>query len=396
MGLSFDVINLLITVTVVANSAYGLLVYRTNKFSAANKSFFALTIAVSLWGVGMVAYRGLDNLEWATTAARLLYAAAALIPFYFFRFAWAFPNKDLSSAWWFRYLIPFPMFISILLALVPGALVISVAPAEIGERIITFSIGSQIIYAAYLTLYFSLVMGLLALKAWRAHGEERLQLLYILFATAIPTIAGSIANLYLPFLGIYTYNWVGQISIVVTTTIITYGMFKHRVFDARVIGTEVLMFILWTLSFSNIVFATDTRGVFIGTVVFTLTVAFGGLLVRSMIREVEGRDQIQRLADNLAGANERLRELDRQKSEFLSIASHQLRTPLAAIRGYASLLLENSFGTLTEDMKRPIETIFASSTRMADTVNDFLNVSRIEQGKMEYRMKPDDLSVLTK
>lgn len=396
MEISFDVINLLITVTVVANSAYGLVVYNTNRFSATNRSFFALTIAVSLWGVGMVLYRGLANIELATIMARLLYAAAAMIPFYFVRFAFAFPDRELPRSRWFRYLTPVPTAIAIFLALFPAALVLDVTPMEIGERIITFSIGSQIIYAVYMVSYFTWVLGLLLAKLLLAHGEDRVQLAYILGATSIPTVIGSITNLLMPFWGIYDYNWIGQISIVVTTTIITYGMFKHRVFDARVIGTQVLMFILWTLSFSNIVFATETRGVVVGAIVFTLTVVFGGLLVRSMVREVEVREQVQRLADNLASANERLREVDRQKSEFLSIASHQLRTPLAAIKGYASLMLENTFGQLDEKIRQPIETIFASSKRMADTVNDFLDVSRIEQGKMEYRMKPGDLAALTK
>jgi len=268
LGLNFDAINLLITVTVVANAAYGLLVYNTNRYGAVNRTFFALTISISLWGLGMIAYRGLDNIEWATMAARFLYAAAALIPFYLIRFAWTFPNHELPRTFVRRWVLPTPMFLMIFLALIPGGLVLRVSPVEVGERIINFHIGTQIFYAAYITIYFIWVLLLLLFKTVRAHGENRLQLLYILLATLVPTLVGSITNLYLPFLGIYTLNWVGQISIVVTTTIVTYGMFKHRVFDARIIGTEILMFILWALSFSDIVFANDSRGVITATIVF--------------------------------------------------------------------------------------------------------------------------------
>jgi signal transduction histidine kinase len=111
-------------------------------------------------------------------------------------------------------------------------------------------------------------------------------------------------------------------------------------------------------------------------------------------REVESREEIERLAKNLTKANDQLRELDRQKSEFLSIAAHQLRTPLTAIKGYASLILEGSFGAVSQELKAPLETIFVSSTRMVETVADFLNVSKIEQGKMEYRMQRASLSEL--
>ncbi|PIR86430.1 hypothetical protein COU13_00915, partial [Candidatus Kaiserbacteria bacterium CG10_big_fil_rev_8_21_14_0_10_43_70] len=96
----------------------------------------------------------------------------------------------------------------------------------------------------------------------------------------------------------------------------------------------------------------------------------------------EAREQIQKLAENLEDANTRLRELDRQKSEFLSMAAHQLRTPLTSIKGYASLMLEGSYGELPQKVNTVLETIFSSSARMVDTVSDFLNVSRIEQGKM--------------
>ncbi|NIS26757.1 hypothetical protein GWO43_22045, partial [candidate division KSB1 bacterium] len=58
------------------------------------------------------------------------------------------------------------------------------------------------------------------------------------------------------------------------------------------------------------------------------------------------------LAEKVAVANERLEEMEQQKTEFVSIASHQLRTPLTAIKGYTSMLLEGSFGTLGDGAKK--------------------------------------------
>lgn len=81
---------------------------------------------------------------------------------------------------------------------------------------------------------------------------------------------------------------------------------------------------------------------------------------------------------------EALAELDRLKSEFLSVASHQLRAPITAIRGYSSLILEGDYGVPLETMKEPLGRIEESARGMTNSIEDYLNVSRIEQGRMKY------------
>ena len=88
--------------------------------------------------------------------------------------------------------------------------------------------------------------------------------------------------------------------------------------------------------------------------------------------------------------------LERSKDEFFSIASHELRTPLTAIRGNTSLI-EQYFGeklNAEPELKEMIDDVHASSIRLIQIVNDFLNVSRLEQGKMEYKIENFDLSQL--
>ncbi|MBI2049135.1 MAG: HAMP domain-containing histidine kinase [Parcubacteria group bacterium] len=93
-------------------------------------------------------------------------------------------------------------------------------------------------------------------------------------------------------------------------------------------------------------------------------------------------------------ANARLKELDQRKSEFLSLASHQLRTPLTAIKGYASMLLEGSFGAVADTQKKPLDTIFQSSERLVQIIEDFLTISRIEQNRIIYSFDAVDLAPL--
>jgi len=100
--------------------------------------------------------------------------------------------------------------------------------------------------------------------------------------------------------------------------------------------------------------------------------------------------EVERRTKELSEAYEELKRLDRAKSEFVSIASHQLRTPLTAIKGYISMMLEKTYGKAPKKMQKPLENIYSSNQRLIKLVNDLLNVSRIEAGRME--VKPEKTS----
>lgn len=91
--------------------------------------------------------------------------------------------------------------------------------------------------------------------------------------------------------------------------------------------------------------------------------------------------QIQEANTQLQDANVHLQKLDEAKSEFLSIASHQLRTPLTAIRGYLAMSLDGDYGPIPAKLKNPLEIVAESASRLARLINIFLNVSRIEAGR---------------
>jgi signal transduction histidine kinase len=82
------------------------------------------------------------------------------------------------------------------------------------------------------------------------------------------------------------------------------------------------------------------------------------------------------------------------KTEFLSLASHQFRSPLTAIKAYASLIMEGSYGDVNPAVRDAVSKIFISSNNLVGVVQDFLDVSRIEQGSMKYNMEKLDLKDL--
>ncbi len=84
----------------------------------------------------------------------------------------------------------------------------------------------------------------------------------------------------------------------------------------------------------------------------------------------------------------KLKEVDKMKDDFISMASHELRAPITAIRGYLSLFLEDAFGKLEDKPKSILKTTFAIATHLAGLVEDLLDVSRIEQGRMKMDLEP--------
>ena len=136
---------------------------------------------------------------------------------------------------------------------------------------------------------------------------------------------------------------------------------------------------------------------FISALVFIILLLFFFIIrmwSKQVKREVAQRERIEKQEKELEVANMRLKELDQLKSEFVSLATHQIRGPLAAIKGYASMIREGDYGAVPDNLKESINTIFDSSNALTVVVQDFLDISRIEQGSMKYDITVFDLGKL--
>jgi signal transduction histidine kinase len=102
--------------------------------------------------------------------------------------------------------------------------------------------------------------------------------------------------------------------------------------------------------------------------------------------------RIDAATKELRSSNAQLQRLDEVKDEFISMASHQLRTPLTSIKGYISMLLEGDMGEVTKEQKHVLNEAFISSERMVRLIGDFLNVSRLQTGKFVIEKRPVDLA----
>lgn len=194
----------------------------------------------------------------------------------------------------------------------------------------------------------------------------------------------------------YSTNLLGPVGMVVFLISLTYLIVKYHAFNLRIIGAQALVAGVVILLFSALfVRSIDyVRYVLIGTLV--LVIILGALLIRGVSREVKQRERLELLTGELTTANDRLKEIDHMKSEFLSIASHQLRAPITAVRGYAANINQGEYGPVPAHLKEPLETVQESARLMASSIEDYLNISRIEQGRMKYEKSTFDLADLAK
>ncbi len=114
--------------------------------------------------------------------------------------------------------------------------------------------------------------------------------------------------------------------------------------------------------------------------------------IRELNRTLE--QKVRERTRELEEANRNLQELDRLKSEFLANMSHELRTPMNSILGYTQLVLDGVDGPLTPEQRQSLERVEKNATHLLKLINDILDLSKIEAGRMELDLHEFDLKAL--
>jgi signal transduction histidine kinase len=160
------------------------------------------------------------------------------------------------------------------------------------------------------------------------------------------------------------------------------------------IGVLALQVVIGAMIF----FVTNDKEVRLLSMSFLLTMPITiGLVQRTIAQTTSDEQRLRELSRSLsnknwelARSNEQLRIASEHKSEFMSIASHQLRTPLTALTGYLSMILEQAYGHVPIELNMPITRAHQSSLRLTNLVNELLRITRIEQNDLVYDITPVD------
>jgi signal transduction histidine kinase len=198
-------------------------------------------------------------------------------------------------------------------------------------------------------------------------------------------------------------NLIGPIGMIIFIGLVTYLIVKYKTFKIKLFATQALVWGLIFLIGSQFFFIKVTTNFILNGVTFIGVIIFGRFLVKSVKKEIEQKERLEQLRLKLEESNiklqtvnEKLKGLDKIKTEFVSLASHQLRSPLTAIKGYASMLADGDYGELSSEGKEAINRIYQSSRNLTIVVEDLLNVTKIEAGGMKYEMTPFNLLEMVK
>lgn len=231
---------------------------------------------------------------------------------------------------------------------------------------------------------------------------KKREITYFMVGMIMFLLAFSWGNL----IGSFTENWTlaqaGLIGMPIFFGFLAFISVKFKSFNLKILGAQVLIVALGVLVLS-IAFLKDIENArLIVALTLLIILILGRTLIRLVKLEVRQRERLEMLRlkleesnTTIERANDRLTGLDKLKTEFVSLASHQLRTPLTAIKGYSSMVLEGDFGEINDKAKDAISRIFESTMNLTKIVEDLLNVSKIEQGGMKYEMMSFDLGEVT-
>lgn len=265
---------------------------------------------------------------------------------------------------------------------------------ELSEKII-FQFPGYALFVLSLTFVFFVTLFYLFREYKQEDPLGKLPMRYILFATLLGGSSGIMLNLYFPWIGDFRFFTINPIIVSLFFTGISFfTLVRYRLFDIKIIGVELFAFIIWLLSFIQIFFSPLGNQQLLSGSIFVLTLFFGVLLIRSIRNEVQVRERVEHLAHKLQRANKELERISRAKSDFLSAASHQLKTPLSIIKGYVAMMLEGTFGTASKEIRRQLKKVYISNERLIGLVNDLLDFSGLEEGRIQYNFEIIDLRAL--
>ncbi|MDE2031027.1 MAG: hypothetical protein KGI58_02070 [Patescibacteria group bacterium] len=392
---NFDL--LIVGIFIAATYTLGFVVFFSNKKSITNKIFLLFSIITGIWGIiNYFSYKFSDPYI-SLWLLRFLLLFAVLQAYYLYRLLLVFPNESYSFSKRHKYFLVPVVILTSLLTLSPFVFSGIIGRTIIGqEPIVQKGIG---------LLFFALVAVGLVVKAFNIlirkiinskDRKEKRTYIYVLVGLVTMFILIIFFNLilstvfqnpkFVPLGALFTFPFILFMS---------YAIFKQKLFNIKVAATAVLVFLLSVLLFSEIIFSTEIDLILFRSSIFVLFLIFGINLIRGVIREVEQKERLEALRLKLEesnlkleSANNKLKDLDKLKTEFLSLASHQLRSPLTAIKGYTSMVLEGDFGEINPQAKDAIDRVFQSTMNLTKIVEDLLNVSKIEQGGMKYEMAP--------
>jgi signal transduction histidine kinase len=358
----FDLIGVVVAVAGIGILA-GIVFFRS-KQSITSRSFFFFSLITILWGLSNYFLYKFTDPSLIVFALRLHIFLTIWHSYAFFQLAYVFPHEKKDLPVWHRYaLLPVAFFTSVLL-LIPYVFtkvsnlmaLIEVADPEKSDGIIMAGIVTFGFLIAGITVLYN--------KIAESKGDERRQIM--LMFTGMSLTAGLLLlfSFVLP-IGFHNYDFVpfGALFIFPVIVFTAYAIYIVELFHVKNIFAGIFTFFLCVFSLVELMISDNIEQLLLRIIVFILTLILSIQLVKNTF-EIEL-------------ANE-------QKSELMTFATHEIRTPITVMRGYAAILLDGDKGQISPQVVDLLQKIMISGNEVISLLSQYLNKSKIELGQLQY------------
>lgn len=394
LDINIDITTALLFLVVIVSFASGFFVYRRARHRTSSKYYALVSFTIGLWVLGRAIFQTATVEGTASFWGYFLFIPPVFVVLFLLLFCIYVGQEDKRLSIWQKIIIYIPWSVLLFVAVAPGQVVERVKELPNGANDIVYGGYFLSVYGPLLVIYLISIFPILIIKYKRVNHIVRLQLRYILLGTFMSIAIAVVANIILPAFGYTNLVWLGPLSAIILVVVVGYAVSRKELWDFKLIFTELLVFLILVVQLTQIFLtANEPNKLIFHSATFVFMAIFSAFLIRGIFREVESGERVAELTEELTVVNRRLQEIDIEKSDFVSIASHQLRAPLTLIKGYASMFLEGSFGPIEDENKKNIiQKIYDASERLVAMIEDFLDISRIEEGKLSYYFEKVNMS----
>lgn len=378
-----DLRNIVITAIDIVGIFLAFWVYASNPKEKTTKGFLFMVFSILSW----ITFYHFASMQKYADSSLLLFRLANgsvflfFISYYFFIVRWFLEKDKLYRILGWLVLLYGLFFGSI--SVFTNLIVTSTEFKNWGGFPLFSSWGWFVFYGHVILL--TILINIVLVRSYAVSSQEnKTKIQYFLSGLVFFAVFNFIFNVVLPiFWGNYKYYYFGNYSTIVLLVLTAYAIVKRQLFNIKVIATESVVVVLSIGLLIEVFVSNSVVETLVKAIIWLLATYGGYQLIKSVKVEIKQREDLAVLAKQLEDANNHLKEIDKLKDDFLSMASHELNTPIAAIEGYLSMILQEGMGGKIPDKAREyLQTVFTSSQRLASLVKDLLNVSRIESGRI--------------
>ncbi len=382
-------------ITIAGIGILGFTVYFNNPKSVTNRTFLLFSMISIFWGVINYVNYNISSEFFILWSLRLVIFFAVWHVFSLYQLMYVFPKEKVVFSKKYKYvLIPITAFISFL-NLTP--LIFSrISNLESIGNVSTVEKGPAIILFIGFVLSLIVSSFYLLIKKYRKAKEfEKDKLKFIFIGILITFFLIINFNFILPAL--FDYNKfipLGALFIFPFVAFASYAIFKRGLLNIKTVATEILAFILATVTFLEILFATELSQIIFRISIFVLVLIFGIFLIKGVIIEVKQREKIEDLAKELRRVNQDLTFANERQGDLIHFITHQVKGFFTKSKYIFSAMAEGDYGQLEDKMETVVREGLRSDNEGIDMVQNVLNATNIKSGIVSYNMASMDLKKL--